>query len=181
MLCHPSCTLDALGSGITCVPHGGGCTMLPMVSSEVERDLLENVLDALDDLYDQRERAAWWTERLLVATAIALQGSHPSVSRTRFDQVFEAVPVRVPAHPFAVGFRHGAVAAAARRAQSVGRPRQRVGSERLALWLRPDRVMRPPRGSGSRRLVGRTTRDARAAGRQRLWRCPCCCGSVSAR
>jgi hypothetical protein len=65
----------ARGSGIMCVLHGDRCTMLLMVSSEVERVLLENVLDALDDLYDQRERAAWWAERLLVATAVALQGS----------------------------------------------------------------------------------------------------------
>jgi hypothetical protein len=37
--------------------------------------LLGNVLDALDDLYDQRERSVWWTERLLTATAVALKGT----------------------------------------------------------------------------------------------------------
>ncbi len=38
----------------------------------MERMLLDNALDALDDLYDRRERAEWWTERLLAATGVAL-------------------------------------------------------------------------------------------------------------
>ena len=46
-----------------------------MVDAETERRLLENVLDALDDLYDRRERAEWWTERLLQATSVAFRGT----------------------------------------------------------------------------------------------------------
>jgi endonuclease III-like uncharacterized protein len=46
-----------------------------MVDSEMEKRLLENVLDALDDLYDRRERAEWWTERLVLATSVALQNT----------------------------------------------------------------------------------------------------------
>lgn len=46
-----------------------------MVERNVERQLLEDALDALDDLYDQRERAEWWTERLLLATGTALAGT----------------------------------------------------------------------------------------------------------
>jgi hypothetical protein len=37
--------------------------------------LLSNLLDSLDDLDDQRERAAWWLERLMAATAEALGGT----------------------------------------------------------------------------------------------------------
>jgi hypothetical protein len=47
---------------------------------ETEKRLLGNVLDALDDLYDRRDRAEWWTERLLLATSAALRGTqweHP--------------------------------------------------------------------------------------------------------
>ena len=65
--------------------------MLVMVSSEVERVLLENVLDALDDLYDQRERAAWWTEKLLVATAIALRGSQWEGPMSEAAQALERI------------------------------------------------------------------------------------------
>ncbi|HEV3381035.1 MAG TPA: hypothetical protein VG142_08655 [Trebonia sp.] len=46
-----------------------------MVDSETEKRLLENVLDALDDLHDRRERAEWWTERLLLATSVAFRGT----------------------------------------------------------------------------------------------------------
>jgi hypothetical protein len=46
-----------------------------VVDSETEKRLLENVLDALDDLYDRRDRAEWWTERLLLATSIAFRGT----------------------------------------------------------------------------------------------------------
>lgn len=44
-------------------------------SPEVECELLGNVLDGLDDLYDQRERADLWLERLLVASSLALAGT----------------------------------------------------------------------------------------------------------
>ena len=47
-----------------------------MAGSETEKRLLENVLDALDDLYDRRDRAEWWTERLLLATSVAFRGTH---------------------------------------------------------------------------------------------------------
>jgi len=43
-----------------------------MVDPDLEKALLGDVLDALDDLYDRRERAEWWTARLLRATAVAL-------------------------------------------------------------------------------------------------------------
>ena len=46
-----------------------------MADGETEGRLLENVLDALDDLYDRRDRAEWWTERLLLATSAALRGT----------------------------------------------------------------------------------------------------------
>lgn len=46
-----------------------------MATPEIEYELLGNVLDALDDLYDQRERAEWWLQRLLVATGCALRDS----------------------------------------------------------------------------------------------------------
>ena len=46
-----------------------------MAGDETERRLLENVLDALDDLYDRRDRAEWWTERLLLATSAAFRGT----------------------------------------------------------------------------------------------------------
>jgi hypothetical protein len=46
-----------------------------MLTAAVERALLENLLDALDTVYDQREFAEWWTESLLVATAVALEGT----------------------------------------------------------------------------------------------------------
>ena len=46
-----------------------------MVDSETEKRLLGNVLDALDDLYDRRDRAEWWTERLLLATSVAFRGT----------------------------------------------------------------------------------------------------------
>jgi hypothetical protein len=51
-----------------------------MIDANTEERLLENVLDALDDLYDRRERAEWWTERLLLATSLAFrdtQWEHP--------------------------------------------------------------------------------------------------------
>jgi hypothetical protein len=51
-----------------------------VVDGETERRLLENVLDALDDLYDRRDRAEWWAERLLLATSVAFRGTqweHP--------------------------------------------------------------------------------------------------------
>lgn len=44
-------------------------------SNQVEYQLLGAVLDGLDDLYDQRERAEMWLERLLVATSVALSGT----------------------------------------------------------------------------------------------------------
>ena len=37
--------------------------------------LLSNLLDSLDDLYDQRDRSEWVLERLLAATSEALRGS----------------------------------------------------------------------------------------------------------
>jgi hypothetical protein len=46
-----------------------------VVDGETETRLLENVLDALDDLYDRRDRAEWWTERLLLATSVAFRGT----------------------------------------------------------------------------------------------------------
>jgi hypothetical protein len=46
-----------------------------MVDSETQQRLPENVLDALDDLYDRRERAELWVHRLLLATSIALRGT----------------------------------------------------------------------------------------------------------
>jgi hypothetical protein len=46
-----------------------------VVDVETERRLLETVLDALDDLYDRRDRAEWWVERLLLATSVALRGT----------------------------------------------------------------------------------------------------------
>jgi hypothetical protein len=46
-----------------------------MISPTVEYQLLGNVLDGLDDLYDRRERAAWWLERLLFATSVAFAGT----------------------------------------------------------------------------------------------------------
>jgi hypothetical protein len=46
-----------------------------MVDSKTQRRLLENVLDALDDLYDRRDRAASWLQRLLLATSVALRGA----------------------------------------------------------------------------------------------------------
>jgi hypothetical protein len=46
-----------------------------MVDSKTVRRLLENVLDALDDLYDRRECAESWVHRLLLATSIALRGT----------------------------------------------------------------------------------------------------------
>jgi hypothetical protein len=46
-----------------------------VVDDDAERRLLENVLIALDDLYDRRDRAEWWVERLLLATSIALHGT----------------------------------------------------------------------------------------------------------
>jgi hypothetical protein len=46
-----------------------------VIDSETEKHLLENVLDALDDLYDRRDRAEWWTERLLLATSVAFLGT----------------------------------------------------------------------------------------------------------
>jgi hypothetical protein len=46
-----------------------------MVEDVTQRRLLENVLDALDDLYDRRERAPAWTCRLLLATSVALHGT----------------------------------------------------------------------------------------------------------
>ena len=51
-----------------------------MIDSETEKRLLENVLNALDDLYDRRDRAECWTERLLLATSVAFHGTqweHP--------------------------------------------------------------------------------------------------------
>jgi hypothetical protein len=47
-----------------------------VIDGEAEKRLLENVLDALDDLYDRRDRAEWWTERLLLATSVAFRGTH---------------------------------------------------------------------------------------------------------
>ena len=46
-----------------------------MVPPEIEYLLLGGVLDGLDDLYDQRERAEWWLERLLIATSYAMSGT----------------------------------------------------------------------------------------------------------
>lgn len=46
-----------------------------MLLPETEYQLLDGVLDGLDDLYDRRERAEWWLERLLVATSAALRGT----------------------------------------------------------------------------------------------------------
>ena len=40
-----------------------------------QRLILDNVLDALDDLYDRRERAALNLWRLLIASATALGGT----------------------------------------------------------------------------------------------------------
>jgi hypothetical protein len=59
------------------VKHHGrtGCQDEAVIDSETEKRLLENVLDALDDLYDRRERAEWWTERLLLATSVAFHGT----------------------------------------------------------------------------------------------------------
>ena len=37
--------------------------------------LLSNLLDSLDDLYDQRDRSEWMLERLLAATREALRGT----------------------------------------------------------------------------------------------------------
>jgi hypothetical protein len=51
-----------------------------VIDGQTEKRLLENVLDALDDLYDRRDRAEWWTERLLLATSVAFRGTqweHP--------------------------------------------------------------------------------------------------------
>jgi hypothetical protein len=46
-----------------------------VVDRTTERRLLENVLDALDDLYDRRDHAESWVQRLLMATSIALRGT----------------------------------------------------------------------------------------------------------
>jgi hypothetical protein len=46
-----------------------------MVDSTTERRLLENVLDALDEVYDQRDRATSGAGRLLLATSVALHGT----------------------------------------------------------------------------------------------------------
>jgi hypothetical protein len=46
-----------------------------VIDGETEKRLLGNVLDALDDLYDRRDRAEWWTERLLLATSVAFRGT----------------------------------------------------------------------------------------------------------
>ena len=54
---------------------GCECQDEAVVDGETERRLLENVLDALDDLYDRRDRAEWWVERLLLATSVALRGT----------------------------------------------------------------------------------------------------------
>ena len=45
------------------------------MSPAVEHQLLGNVLDGLDDLFDSRERAAPWLERLLLATSVAFTGT----------------------------------------------------------------------------------------------------------
>jgi hypothetical protein len=57
----------------------------PVVDRQQEQRLLSMVLDALDDLYDQRfgapvghvrdTRAEVWLVRLLIAVSVALQGS----------------------------------------------------------------------------------------------------------
>lgn len=44
-------------------------------SNEVEYQLIGAVLDGLDDLYDERERADVWLTRLLTATGFALRGT----------------------------------------------------------------------------------------------------------
>lgn len=46
-----------------------------VVQPEIEYQLLGQVLDGLDDLYDRRERAEWWLYRLLVASGVALTGT----------------------------------------------------------------------------------------------------------
>ena len=57
------------------VSVGRQCEDDSVVDGETERRLLENLLDALDDLYDRRDRAEWWVERLLLATSVALRGT----------------------------------------------------------------------------------------------------------
>ena len=59
----------------TCVSIGCDCQDEAVVDGETERRLLENVLDALDDLYDRRDQAERWVERLLLATSVALRGT----------------------------------------------------------------------------------------------------------
>ena len=56
-------------------PCGCECQDETVVDGETERRLLENILDALDDLHDRRDRAEWWTERLLLATSVAFRGT----------------------------------------------------------------------------------------------------------
>lgn len=51
------------------------CQDEAVVGSDTETRLLGNLLDALDDLYDRRDRAEWWTERLLLATSVAFRGT----------------------------------------------------------------------------------------------------------
>jgi hypothetical protein len=51
------------------------CQNRLMVTTEVEYQLLGGVLDGLDDLYDERERAELWLARLLTATSVALTGT----------------------------------------------------------------------------------------------------------
>jgi hypothetical protein len=46
-----------------------------VVSSDTEHVLLNNVLDALDNLYDRRELAEWWLEQLVLATSVAMAGT----------------------------------------------------------------------------------------------------------
>jgi len=53
----------------------GSCHDEAVVGSETETRLLQNLLDALDDLYDRRDRAEWWTGRLLLATSVAFRGT----------------------------------------------------------------------------------------------------------
>lgn len=46
-----------------------------VIPNDVEYELLSNVLDGLDDLYDRQPRAVWWMKRLLIAIGLAFAGT----------------------------------------------------------------------------------------------------------
>lgn len=46
-----------------------------MAEAGIEERVLDYVLQALDDLYDQRDRVEWWLEQLLFVSSVALRGT----------------------------------------------------------------------------------------------------------